>query len=142
MPMRAQTHRARQGLTLLELAIVLTMMATLTAIAIPSMLDVQEQTALTNAAHVFARDLNRARVEAVRRNTTICATRHGSHHYRIDGLAMQKLPDGVSFAPGFESVCFRSFGPVSSGAGAYELALRSQRKGIRIEPAGFTYVQR
>lgn len=121
---------------------VLTMMATLTAIALPNMLDVREQTALTNAAHVFARDLNRARVEATRRNTTICVTRDGTTGYRIDGLATQTLPDGVSFAPGFTSVCFRSFGPVSSGAGAYELALGSQRKGVRIESAGFAYVQR
>jgi prepilin-type N-terminal cleavage/methylation domain-containing protein len=134
--------RRRRGMTLLEIVIVLTMMATVTAIALPNMLDLREQTALTNAAHIFARDLNRARVEAGRRNESIAVFRVGSRHYRIEGLANQTLPDGVRFAEGFDSVRFASFGPVKFGAGAYELALGDQRKGIRIETAGFAYVQR
>jgi prepilin-type N-terminal cleavage/methylation domain-containing protein len=138
--MRLRHRRPRQGLTLLEIAIVITIMAAVMVIALPNMLDVREQTALTNAAHLFARDLNRARVEAGRRNATICVTRDGTTGYRIDGLPTEMLPDGVSFAPGFASVCFRSFGPVSSGAGDYELELGADRKGIRIEPAGFAYV--
>jgi type II secretory pathway pseudopilin PulG len=140
--MRFRRAKRQRGFTILEAVIVLTMIAAVTMMAVPNMLDVREQTALTNAAHVFARDLNRARVEAARRNTTICVTRQTETTYLVDGLTTQTLPDGVRFAAGFASVCFASFGPVSSGAGAYELALGSQRKGIRIESAGFVYVQR
>ena len=134
-------RRWRRGMTLLEIVMVLTMMATVAVIAIPNMLDVREQTALTNAAHIFARDLNQARVEATRRNESIAVYRVGLNHYRIEGLALQTLPEGVRFAAGFDSVRFASFGPVKFGAGAYELALDSHRKGIRIETAGFAYVQ-
>ena len=132
---------SRQGLTILELVIVMMMMATLSMVALPTMMDLRRQTALTNAAHVFARDLNRARVEALRRNQSIAVFREGSTAYRIEGLASQTLPDGVGFAPGFDSVRFASFGPVKFGAGAYELALGPDRKGIRVETTGFTFVQ-
>lgn len=131
-----------RGFSLIEVVIVLSMMATLTAMALPNMLDVRDQTALTNAAHVFARDLNRARVEAVRINATVAVVRQGTQSYEIDGKTLYTLPDGVSFAPGFESVEFVSFGPVATGAGIYELVLGSHRKAVRIESTGFASVQR
>jgi prepilin-type N-terminal cleavage/methylation domain-containing protein len=140
--MRARQRSVRRGFTILEVVIVMSMMATVVAIVVPNMMTIRQQTAVTNAGYVFARDLNQARVEAGRRNTAICVTRTGTATYAIDGLATQTLPDGVTFSPEFETVCFASFGPVTMGAGAYELVLGSQRKGIRIEPAGFTYVQR
>lgn len=139
--MQVRHRHRRNGFTVLELVIVMSMMATVTAIVLPNMMDVREQTALTNAGHVFARQLNRARVEAIRRNVSIAVYREGTNGYRIEGLTVESLPDGVTFATGFDSVRFASFGPMKFGAGAYELALGSQRRGIRIEPAGFAYVQ-
>jgi type II secretion system protein H len=139
--MRVRLRGMRRGFTVLEVIIVFAMMATVTAIALPNMMDVREQTALTNAAHLLARDLNRARVEAVRQNRSVAVLRVSANAYRIEGQATQALPDGVSFAAGFDSVRFASFGPVKFGAGAYELALGSNRRGLRIETAGFVYVQ-
>jgi Tfp pilus assembly protein FimT len=129
-------------MTLLEIVVVMSLLVTVTAVAVPTMVGVRQQTALTNAAHTFARDLYRARIEASRRNQSVAVYREGTNGYRIEGLATQTLADGVTFAAGFDSVRFASFGPMPLGAGDYQLALGSHRKVVRIEPAGLAYVPR
>ncbi len=139
---RARSAQSRAGFTLLEIAVVMGLLVTVTAIAIPSMLGVRQQTALTNAAHILARDLNRARVEAMRKNQGIALYRESQTTYRIRGLESQSLPDGVRFVAGFDSVRYASFGPVQFGAGTVDLTLNGERKTIVVEPGGFAYVQR
>ena len=133
--------RSRAGMTLLEIVVVMGLLVTVTAIAIPNMLDVRAQMSATNAAHILARDLNRARVEAMRRNQQVALRRESDSTYSITGLAVQTLPDGAKFQHTFSDVTFASFGPVASGAGTIRIRVGDQKKDVRVEQAGFSYVE-
>ncbi len=59
------------GFTMLELGVVLTIVAVLAAIAVPSFSGFMANSSLKTAAEVFYSAVQKARAEAIRRNTTV-----------------------------------------------------------------------
>src|SRR3712207_9273517 len=75
--------RCRRGMTLLELAIVATLAGVLLGVVVPRIANAYTGTQLDSAAHELARDLGRARSEAIRKNQDRKSTRLNSSHANI-----------------------------------------------------------
>lgn len=66
-----QSKQRQTGLTMIELMIVVTIAAILAGIAIPSFSDLINRTRLTSTMSQLTSDLNRARSEAIKRNSRV-----------------------------------------------------------------------
>lgn len=77
---RVQVSLNQRGFTLIELMITVTIMAILTAMAIPSFSEVILKSTLTNQARDLMASSLMARSEAIKRNQTVtlCASRNGT----------------------------------------------------------------
>ena len=73
-------RRATAGFTLMELMVVISIVAIMAAIALPSFRDFINQTRLTQAKTLLANDINTARSEAIRSNARyiVCPSNAGA----------------------------------------------------------------
>lgn len=115
--------RRRTGMTLLELAIVATLAGVLLGVVVPRLSSSYTATQLDSAAHELARDLARARSEAIRKNQSVSVTRLADTAYRVGTEPHRRLPSGVQFKPGaaLAVVTFSPLGITSTAQGFFNM---------------------
>jgi type IV fimbrial biogenesis protein FimT len=72
--LKSLAHRRSLGFSLVELMIGITVMAILLSVAVPSFQTMMQNTQVRNAAEAISNGLQRARAEAVARNTNVIFT--------------------------------------------------------------------
>src|SRR5688572_18598722 len=136
-----QAVRRERGFTLIELLIVVVVVGVALVMALPRVTGVRRSIQLDAAAQQFVGDLRRARIEALKRNTSIRVDVSGMSSYRIDSIGVRELAGGVRFSSGATSVRFASFGPPLTGAASFTLALGSRTKTVSLNAAGLLSVK-
>src|SRR5271169_4653680 len=68
--LRRDTHEHEAGFTLTEMVVVVGLMAIMTAVAVPSIMNFLKNYSINGAAQMVAGELNRARAKAIASNTT------------------------------------------------------------------------
>ena len=143
--MRSQTHvghfvasKARRGVTLIELMIVVAIVGIAAGFAWPKFIETRQQMAVESAAQRLTRDLGLARTEAIKRNRPVSLRRIGMDSYQIDSVPPREFTDGLRFQGGTPAVVtFVPFGPLTTGPASFRLALGNYSKRVEINAAGF-----
>lgn len=133
--------RRAHGFTLIELLIVVVVVGVVLAMALPRLTGVRRGIQLDAVAQQFVGDLRRARIEALKRNTSIRVELIGMSSYRIDSIGVRELKGGVTFSSGPPAIRFASFGPPLTGAASFTLALGSRTKTVSLNAAGLLSVK-
>lgn len=135
--------KTRQGVTLLELAVVCTMAGLILAVMTPRIQTYRERMAVDSAVHELTRDLGRARIEALKRNEAVTLRLVGDTAYQVRAEAARRLPRGLKFYRGgsVDSVRFASIGPVVIGAGSIYVDAGPVRRRVVIRSSGHVAVQ-
>lgn len=126
----------RRGFTLLELVIVIAVAGILFAGAYPASARIQQRMRLENAAEQVARDLTRAKSEAIKNNAPVSFDRTGDATYQL-GSASRKLPESVRFRePSSQTIRFAAFGPPLTGAGSVIVELGGKTRTVSVTAGG------
>lgn len=133
---------APRGFTLVEALLVIVMVGTLLAIALPRFAAMRQSLQLDTAAHQLAGDLRRAQVEAIKRNQSVNLTMTSASTYTIDFIGSRLFQENVTFAAGSaSSVRMASFGPPVTGAAAFIVERAGVQKTVTVSAAGRISVQ-
>jgi type IV fimbrial biogenesis protein FimT len=140
--MRRQSYRRRSGMTLLELAVVATLAALMLGVVVPRIASFREQNLLDSTAHGLARDIARARSEAIKRNAQVSVTRLADTAYRVAAEPHRRLPPDVRFnTASVGTVTFSPFGIIQIGAGTMRLDAGSRSRRVIIRTSGHVRVE-
>lgn len=142
--MRSQNHighfvpfRARRGVTLIEMMIVVVILGITAGVAWPKFIETRQQLAVESAAQRLQQDLGLARTEAIKRNRSMSLRRIGMDSYQVDSVPQRVFPDGVRFKGGAPAVVtFVPFGPLTTGPASFEVAYGNYSKRVVINAAG------
>jgi len=137
----ARAPRVRRGVTLIEMMLVVSVMGILMAIVAPRFGNMRVRLQVEAAAQQLVRDLNRARTEAVKRNTNVWLAKTSTTAYNVQYVGAKSLPGEVVFSSGPDTVTFAAFGPAISGAATYMLTLSGIAKSVKLSASGFANVQ-
>ena len=97
---------------------------------------------VSSAAHQLSGDLQRARIEALKRNRSVHVARTGATQYVIQYLGARTLPDGVVFEPtSADTVRFAAFGPALTGATVFTVSLGTYQREVEVNAAGYPSVR-
>jgi type II secretory pathway pseudopilin PulG len=132
----------RKGVTLLELAVVATMAGLMLGILVPRISSFREQMLVDSTAQGLARDIIRARGEALKRNESVSVTRLDDTAYRVRTEAPRRLPPGLTFAnTSVSEVRFAPFGLVSAGVGSMTVKTGSRERRVIVRTTGHVRVE-
>jgi prepilin-type N-terminal cleavage/methylation domain-containing protein len=130
--------RARRGVTLIELMIVVSIVGIAAGFAWPKFIETRQQMAVESAAQRLTRDLGLARTEAIKRNRPVSLRRIGMDAYQVDSVPVREFTGGLRFHGGAPAVVtFVPFGPLTTGPASFQLALGNYSKRVEINAAGF-----
>ena len=129
-----------RGFSLIELLVVLVVIGTALTMALPKVAAIRQRMLLDGAAQQVLGDLQRAQIEAIKRNRSLKVVLTGPTSYDIQFLGARELDGGVQFASAPDTVRFASFGPPASPA-IYVLRLGSREKRVELSAAGFLRVR-
>ena len=132
--------RRRNGFSLIELLIVVTMIGLVAAISLPRMSAIRQQMQLDTAAQQLVGDLRRAKIEALKRNKSVSVTSSGASSYSVQFVGPRVLDGNVTFS-GPDSVTFAAFGPPLTGPTTYTLTLGEHTRSVALSAAGMPTVQ-
>jgi type IV fimbrial biogenesis protein FimT len=139
---RRTTGRRRGGATLLELAVVAGLAGLMLGLVVPRVASFREHMLLDSAAHGLARDLARARSEAIKRNAQLSLTRLADTAYRVGTEPHRRLPPDVTFnTSSVGTVTFSPFGIIHLGAGTVRLDAGSRSRRVVIRASGHVRVE-
>ena len=109
------TLRCKKGHTLIDVAVVVTLIATAVTTAGPLSRRVIARYQLATATHVLATDLARARISAIKANAATAVLRTSDRDYRASGHPRQ-LPRMVRFTDSsVDSLAFNGLGALQDG---------------------------
>lgn len=132
----------RAGYTLAELVIVVLIVGIMAMVMLPRIAEANRRLQIDSAAQQLVGDLHRARIEALKRNTTMWIVRTDSTTYSLRFLGDRTLPDGVTFGSGSpDTVKLASFGPSLTGSRTYTLRLRDRTETVEVNAAGYASVR-
>jgi Tfp pilus assembly protein FimT len=133
----------RKGVTLVELALVAVVTGVILGMVAPRLTTVRGRLQLDSTAHGLARDLGRARMDAVKRNAQVTLTLVGDTGYVIGTEKAHRLPSGLVFnlSESVTSVTFNPFGPVAAGSGHIRLASGDYERRVKIRNSGHVSVE-
>jgi hypothetical protein len=146
---RSTGARRRKGITLLELAVIATLAGLMLGILVPRISSFRAPMLLDGTAHGLARDLVRARGEALKRNEVVTVHRLDDTAYKVRSAsgaldeAPRRLPAGLAFHGGgsVDSVRFAPFGIVSFGVGALRIDAGSNQRRVVVRTTGHVRVE-
>ncbi len=105
----------RRGYTVVDLAVVMGIMATLMGTSGPLSRRVVSRYQLNSAVHSLAADLAQAKVRAIQTNAVVPVVRESGRVYQVDGHT-RRLPGLVRFAPeSAEALSFNGLGAMADG---------------------------
>lgn len=135
--------RPAKGMTLLEIMMVMTLAGLMLGVVAPRISRFQSSATLDSASYELARDLGRARMEAVRLNQKLIVTRYADTAYQVGDEAVRRLPKGVHFheAQSAESITFMSLGLVADGASQFRLGSGTAARRVVLRGSGHVSVQ-
>jgi type II secretory pathway pseudopilin PulG len=129
-------------MTLLELAVVATLAGLILAIFVPKISSFRTQMLLDSTAQELARDVIRARGEALKRNESVSVTRLDDTAYKVRTEAPRRLPAGLAFKAGsVAEVRFAPFGLVSAGVGSMTLTAGPYERKVTVRTTGHVRVE-
>lgn len=131
---------SRWGFSLLEILIAVTVMGILAALVGPNVADYVQRTKLDGAAQQLLGDLERARTEAIKRNSAVTLRKTSASAYTITSVGSRSL-DGATFTSGSDSVRFAPFGPPTTGSATFVLTGGGRTRTISVNDAGHVSVQ-
>ncbi len=135
--MTQREHPGRGGFTLIEMLIVVVLVGIGSAIAFPKFSEYRRAWRLESGGQQIVGDLQRARIEAVKRNQTVFLRKSGTSDYEIRFIGTRSLPEGTTFGSGTpDSVAFAPFGPALTGAATYRIELGSDYVLVKLSAAG------
>ena len=127
----------RRGMTMVELAITVSIVGLLAVIAAPIVRTALRRHALEDASQRLASDLVRAQSLAIKLNRGVTVERMGLTGYRVDGGVTKVLPNDVAFAStSADSVRFASFGPPTTGAATFTMQWEARTRAVAVNAAG------
>ncbi len=129
-------------MTLVEVLIALSILAVLVSMAILRGAALSNRYQLAITTEQIASDLQRARLEAIRRNTPVTFQRAGVTQYQIPGILTRTLQGGVHFdtlAPA--SVQFSSRGRLVGSPSSFQLRLGDETKQVSVSGGGALAIQ-
>ncbi len=130
-------HPGRGGFTLIELIIVVVLVGIGSAIALPKFWEYRRAWALESGGQQIVGDLQRARIEAIKRNQTVFLKKSGPAGYTIRFLGNRTLPEGTTFGVGTpDSVAFAPFGPTLTGPATYRIEFGTDYVLVKLSAAG------
>ena len=134
--------RSARGFTLVEAVVIMVLAGMIMSIALPRFRERRNSYLLDTAAFQLAGDLRRAQIEAIKRNTPITLTRVNDSTYNINFIGDRRL-DNARFvaASSAASVQMAAFGPPTSGARTFVVALGGRQKTVNVSAAGLVSVQ-
>jgi hypothetical protein len=129
-------------MTLLELAVVATVGGLVLGIMFPKIASFRQQMLLDGIAHEIARDVNRTRGEALKRNEFVSLKRLADTAYQVRSEAPRRLPPGLTFVSGsVDSVRFAPFGLVDVGVGSLRVRTGSRERVVSVRKTGHVRVE-
>lgn len=128
------------GFTLVEVMIVVSVLGLLLIILGPRITELSNRMGANAAAQQVLGDLERARTEAIKRNTTVTVEKTGSSTYSIQYVGSRSL-DGAIFTSAPDSVVFAAFGPPRLGGATYVVQAGTHTKSVVLNAAGHAKVQ-
>jgi type IV fimbrial biogenesis protein FimT len=131
----------RAGYSLLELLCVMIGIAIFSTMAVPSMMSMVRGARLESARQGLIGDLRLARMEAIRRNTSISLTVTNSTTYTVDSIGTRTLKEKATFSGSPAMLTFSSYGPLKTGAIAYTLQLGGKTTTVSVSAAGHASAQ-
>jgi len=143
-PLRASscTTRTTRGCTLVETLVTVAIMGIVAAIATPEIAGVARTLRIEGSAQAFVGDLNRARSEAIKRNSVVKVVLAGAQRYLIVGVGTRYLDDEVRFTgTSPDTVHFTGFGTTEDGREVYTLQLGELERTIVLDAAGQARVE-
>lgn len=130
-----------RGFTLVEILTAIVVVSILAAIVGPKMVALSTRTHAETAAQQVLGDLERARMEAIKRNTSVTWRKTGPDTYTITYVGARSL-DGATFQTAPDSVRFAPFGPVQLGAESnFVVTAGSYTRTIVLSAAGHAKIQ-
>ncbi|MDX1744527.1 MAG: GspH/FimT family pseudopilin [Halobacteriales archaeon] len=138
-PRQPNSPRA-SGFTLLEVMIAVTVLALLLTIMGPQIMQMSNRMEANAAAQQVLGDLERARTEAIKRNTTVSLKKTGDSTYSIQFVGSRAL-DGAVFASAPDSVAFAAYGPPTLGGETFVVQAGAHTKTVVLNAAGHAKVQ-
>lgn len=122
----------------MELVVVATIAGFVLAVAAPRIQSYRATMLLNSVAHEVARDLGRARIDALKRNEAVTLRLLGDTAYQVRTEPHRRLPAGLTFyrTGSVDSVRFASFGPVVIGSGSIFVDAGSSRRRVVIRSTG------
>jgi hypothetical protein len=137
------TVRPRKGVTVLEIAMVMTLAGIVLGLVMPKIRTVRDNMSVDSVAYDLARDLGRARMEAIKRNQKLTFTRLADTAYQVGDESPRRLPAGVLFNEGAsaESVTFTSMGVVADGTSQIKVKSASDSRVVVIRGSGHVSVK-
>jgi len=135
--------RSRTGMTLLELAIVATLAGLMLGLMVPRIASTYSSTQLDSSAHELARDLGRARSEAIRKNQSVTVTRLADTAYRVGTEPVRRLPPTVTFKAGasLAAVTFSPLGITTTAQGLFNMRTGTATRIVYVRKSGFVSVR-
>lgn len=131
----------RSGFTMLEIIIVLVIAGLIMMFGFPQVGETLRRMELDGATQQLASDLRRARIEAMRRNTSVYVAKTDSVTYEIEYVGDRTLPSDVVFdVSSPDTVRFASFGPTLTGPATYTLSLGGYSGTVFVEASGLATV--
>lgn len=130
-----------RGFTLVEILTAIVVLSILAAIVGPKMVALSSRTHAETAAQQVLGDLERARMEAIKRNTSVTWRKTGPDTYTITYVGARAL-DGATFQSAPDSVRFAPFGPLQLGAGSnFVVAAGGYTRKIVLTAAGHARIE-
>ncbi len=130
-------YPGRGGFTLIEMLIVVSVLGVITAIALPKFWQYRRGWTLESGGQQIVSDLQRARIQAIKRNQTVFLTKSDSTGYSIRFLGNRTLPEGTTFGMGTpDSVAFAPFGPTLTGPATYRIEFGTDYVLVKLSAAG------
>ena len=127
---------------MVEITVVLVIVGLIAQFAFPRYADTVRDMQLDGATHKLASDLRRARIEAMRRNTSVYVAKKDSVTYEIQYVGDRKLPSDVVFnGSSPDTVRFASFGLTLTGPVTYSLSLGGYSTTVFVEASGMAVVE-
>ena len=132
----------RSGYTIIEITIVVVIAGLILMFGFPGFGNTVSRLQVDGAARKLANDLRRARIQAMRRNTSVYVAIKDSVTYEIEYVGDRKLPDDIVFdGSSPDTVRFASFGPTLTGPGTYTLSRGGYSSTIFVGASGMTAVE-
>ncbi|MEJ1970186.1 MAG: prepilin-type N-terminal cleavage/methylation domain-containing protein [Rhizomicrobium sp.] len=130
---RAIANPGEQGVTLLEMLVVLAILALISALAFPQLGRARDTIALRRSAVLLVSDLHEARAAAIRTGMAagIAVSRDGRAYRRAAG-GLRMAPDGVAFAAANGGTDF--FADGSTSGGRFSVIGMGRRMDVLVDP--------